>query len=184
VKELPMSKKPTKPRHASADGTPLRQVAALPYRKNAEGQIEVLLVSSRGKKRVIIPKGWREGKKPWKAAENEAREEGGVVGKIRRRPIGYFEYWKRLTDHFAPVKVDVYPLKVEKSLKKWPEKRQRVVKWLTAADAATLVDEPRLITILRNFTGRAGKRARPKPQKKVPDRRDRAGTVLVVADPS
>src|ERR1700722_15702966 len=106
-----MPKQRTKPRHASPDGTPLRQVAALPYRKNAAGDIEGLLVSSRGKKRVIIPKGWREGKKPWKAAENEAREEGGVIGKIRHRPIGYFEYWKRLVDHFALVKVDVYTLK-------------------------------------------------------------------------
>jgi len=167
-----MPKKPTKPRHASADGTPLRQVAALPYRKDAADQIEVLLVSSRGKKRVIIPKGWREGKRPWKAAENEAREEGGVVGKIRRRPIGYFEYWKRFADHFAPVRVDVYPLKVEKSLKRWPEKRQRVVKWLATADAATLVDEPRLITILKNFTGRAGKRSKSNTAEKNRGRRD------------
>src|SRR4051794_6525347 len=107
-----MPKHLCKPRHASADGTPLRQVAALPYRKNAAGEIQVLLVSSRGKKRIIIPKGWREHKKAWKAAEKEAREEGGVVGKIKRRPIGYFEYWKRLADHFALVKVDVYALRV------------------------------------------------------------------------
>ena len=93
-----MPKQPAKPHHASADGTPLRQVAALPYRTNVEGEIEVLLISSRGKKRVIIPKGWQESKKPWKAAEKEAREEAGVVGKIQHSSIGYFEYWKRLRD--------------------------------------------------------------------------------------
>lgn len=146
-----MSKHPAKAKHATADGTALRQVAALPYRKNAEGIIEVLLVSSRRTRRVIIPKGWQESKKPWKAAEKEAREEGGVVGKIRHRPIGYFEYWKRLVDHFALVKVDVYPLKVERSLKSWPEKQKRAVKWLSTADAALLVDEPRLISMLRDF---------------------------------
>jgi 8-oxo-dGTP pyrophosphatase MutT (NUDIX family) len=178
-----MAKQFAKPRHASPDGTPLRQVAALPYRKNNTGQIEVLLVTSRRKKRVIIPKGWREDKKPWKAAEKEAREEGGVVGKIRRRPIGYFEYWKCFANHLALVKVDVYPLKVEKSLKSWPEQKQRLAKWLTPADAATLVDEPRLISILKAFRGHARKSTRPKPLKKVPEELARPGTLLVVANP-
>jgi 8-oxo-dGTP pyrophosphatase MutT (NUDIX family) len=170
-----MPKQLAKPRHATADGTPLRQVAALPYRNNAEGKIEVLLISSRGKKRVIIPKGWQESKKPWKAAEKEAREEAGVVGKIRHSPIGYFEYWKRLRDHFALVEVDVYPLKVEKSLKGWPEKRQRVIKWLTTADAAMLVDEPRLISMLQDFNGRRRKSPRSKRQRKNSEARDHSG---------
>jgi hypothetical protein len=75
------------------------------------------------------------------------------VGKIRHHPIGYFEYWKRLADHFAMVKVEVYALKVEKSLKSWPDKRKRAVKWLSTTDAASLVDEPRLISLRREFTG-------------------------------
>jgi len=179
-----MSKQPRKPRRASADGTPLRQVAALPYRKNAEGEIEVLLVSSRGKRRVIIPKGWQESKKPWKAAEKEAREEGGVIGKIRHRPIGYFEYWKSLKDHFALVKVDVYPLKFERSLKSWRERQQRVVGWLTTSDAAVLVDEPRLVSILQGFTGQATKPAKPKRQNKRSESDRKRDSELILTTPS
>jgi hypothetical protein len=81
------------------------------------------------------------------------------------------------------VKVDVYALKVEKSLKDWPEKRHRAVKWVATADAALLVDEPRLISMLRNFTCRAYKRAQGKAQTKGAEKPDRAATRLAVASP-
>jgi hypothetical protein len=79
--------------------------------------------------------------------------EAGLIGRIKHRPIGQFEYWKRTTDHFDLINVDVYPLKVEKRLKKWPEKGQRVRKWVRGADAALLVDEPHLVTLIREFCG-------------------------------
>jgi 8-oxo-dGTP pyrophosphatase MutT (NUDIX family) len=139
--------KPSKAGKPIANG----QVAALPYRKNAGGEIEVLLLTSRSTHRLIIPKGWRSGLKGWKAAKIEAYEEAGLVGRIKHRPIGQFEYWKRRPDHFELISVDVYPLKVEKRLKKWPEKTQRAIKWLRGADAALLIDEPRLVTIIRDF---------------------------------
>jgi 8-oxo-dGTP pyrophosphatase MutT (NUDIX family) len=145
-----------------------RQVAALPYRKNAEGKIQVLLLTSRTTHRLIIPKGWRSGLKGWKAAKVEAYEEAGLVGKIKHAPIGDFEYWKRTPDHFELISVDVYPLKVEKRLKEWPEKRQRVMKWLSGADAALLVDEPRLVTLIRKFCGVDG------GGEMVPDRRPKS----------
>jgi 8-oxo-dGTP pyrophosphatase MutT (NUDIX family) len=130
-----------------------RQVAALPYRKDKAGQIEILLLTSRTTHRLIIPKGWRSGLKGWQAAKVEAFEEAGLVGKIQHHPIGDFDYWKRTADHFELITVDVYPLKVEKRLKKWPEKSQRVMKWLSGADAALLIDEPRLVTLIRDFCG-------------------------------
>jgi 8-oxo-dGTP pyrophosphatase MutT (NUDIX family) len=147
-----LAKSPRKPR-PSKRTAPLRQVAALPYRKNAAGEIKVLLLTSRSTHRLIIPKGWRSGLKGWKAAKIEAYEEAGLIGRIKHRPIGQFEYWKRTTDHFDLINVDVYPLKVEKRLKKWPEKGQRVRKWVRGADAALLVDEPHLVTLIREFCG-------------------------------
>jgi len=44
-------------------------------------------------------------------------------------------------------------LKVDKQRKKWPEKKQRETKWLNASDAALLIDEPRLVTLIREFYG-------------------------------
>jgi 8-oxo-dGTP pyrophosphatase MutT (NUDIX family) len=111
-----------------------------------------MLLTSRETKRFIIPKGWpSDPKKSWKAAAVEAREEAGLVGKIKHRPLGQYTYWKRLHDHFVLVEVDVFPLKVEKRLKHWPEQGERTTKWLSVEDAALLVDEPQLVSLIRNF---------------------------------
>ncbi len=61
--------------------------------------------------------------------------------------------------------VDVYPLKVDKQVKNWPEMNQRAMQWPSAADAALLIDEPRLVTLIRDFFNVVDNRAIP------PDRR-------------
>jgi 8-oxo-dGTP pyrophosphatase MutT (NUDIX family) len=73
------------------------QYAALPFRRKGKSPTEVLLVTSRETGRWIIPKGWpAKGKPPHKSAAREAREEAGVVGSVKRRPVGVFSYKKRL----------------------------------------------------------------------------------------
>lgn len=129
-----------------------RQVAALPFRKTAGGKTEILLITSRETGRFIIPKGW-----PMKrlsdadAAAREAYEEAGVVGKVRRKPIGEYRYWKRLERSFELLAVDVYPLEVQQQRADWPEKNARRAGWLPQEDAATLVDEPGLVALIRSF---------------------------------
>jgi 8-oxo-dGTP pyrophosphatase MutT (NUDIX family) len=61
---------------ATTEGLGLRaQIGALPWR-TTDG-LEILLLSSRETKRWVIPKGWPvKGKKPHRAAELEAYEEG------------------------------------------------------------------------------------------------------------
>ena len=74
---------------------PRLQYAALPYRRRGAA-IEVLLITSLGTKRWIIPKGWPiEGLKPPDSAAGEAMEEAGVVGVVGRESIGSFLYEKR-----------------------------------------------------------------------------------------
>ncbi len=129
-----------------------RQIAALPFRKTASGEIEVLLITSRETGRFIIPKGW-----PMKrlsgaeAAAKEAYEEAGVVGKVKREPIGAYSYWKRLERTFELLNVDVYALEVHEQRADWPEKGSRLLGWLRPEDAARLVDEPALITLIEKF---------------------------------
>ena len=123
------------------------QVAALPTRSGLGGTLEVLLISSRETRRWIIPKGWpMKGRKDHEAAAQEALEEAGVAGKVRKHPIGAYTYQKRLNDRMQPCRVMVYRLDVEKQLKAWPEKDQRERRWFPAAEAAELVTEagPRL----------------------------------------
>ncbi|MBZ6078641.1 NUDIX hydrolase [Microvirga puerhi] len=129
----------------------LSQVAALPFRLK-DGKVEVLLVTSRETKRWLIPKGWpMKGKKPYKAAAQEAAEEAGVKGEIRQTPIGHYEYWKRRTEHFDLCRVDVYPLAVSKQLKSWREKGQREAQWFDVEDAAYRVLEPALAELIRGL---------------------------------
>jgi hypothetical protein len=66
-----------------------------------------------------------------KSAAIEAREEAGVVGKVHRKPIGKYTYWKRLADQFRLVEVEVYPLEVSRQLETWREKQTRQMAWLS-----------------------------------------------------
>ena len=71
-------------------GKPIRQVAAVPFRLDAGGKVEVLLITSRTTKRFTVPKGWpMKGKSGRKAATTEAREEAGVLGNAPRKPLGH-----------------------------------------------------------------------------------------------
>jgi len=89
------------------------QYAALPYIR-LDGDIRVCLITSRGTKRWIIPKGWPKPPfEPYEQAAREAEEEAGLVGEISTDPIGSYTYRKRL--HFfasADCRVAVYPLLV------------------------------------------------------------------------
>src|SRR3974390_952808 len=70
-----------------------RQVAALPLRRTKSGALEVLLVTSRGTGRWIIPKGWPSKRlRDRKAAAREAREEAGVKGKILPKARGLISW--------------------------------------------------------------------------------------------
>src|SRR5262245_44760944 len=126
------------------------QYGALPYRLSAGSRPQFMLVTSRETRRWIIPKGWpKKGRSPHHSAAREAFEEAGVVGAVARRSIGSFSYEKRLRNGGAVVcQVRVFPLEVRRQNKQWPETRERVVKWLSASQAADKVKEPKLSAII------------------------------------
>jgi 8-oxo-dGTP pyrophosphatase MutT (NUDIX family) len=109
-----------------------------------------MLVTSRETRRWIIPKGWpKKGKSPHHSAAREAFEEAGIVGAVARHPAGSFSYEKRLKNGGTVVcEVHVFPLEVRRQKKQWPEKQDRVVKWLSASQAAEKVKEPNLSAII------------------------------------
>jgi 8-oxo-dGTP pyrophosphatase MutT (NUDIX family) len=133
-------------------GKPVRQVAAIPTRLDADGRIEVMLVTSNTTRRFIVPKGWpMKGKSGRKAAAIEAREEAGVVGVALKKPLGTYFYWKRLSSRFVEVVVSVYMLPVTEELADWQESTKRQRAWLKPADAAKLIDEPQLAALIESL---------------------------------
>jgi 8-oxo-dGTP pyrophosphatase MutT (NUDIX family) len=128
------------------------QVAALPVMFGDDGVGRVLLLTSRATKRWIIPKGWpMKGRKPWEAAAKEALEEAGIVGLMRKKPIGHYTYFKRRAAHFDLCHVDVFLLMIDKQRKKWRERGQRQAQWFTFEEAADRVSEQGLAAIMREF---------------------------------
>jgi 8-oxo-dGTP pyrophosphatase MutT (NUDIX family) len=129
-----------------------KQVAALPVKLDPEGRTRVLLITSRETKRFIVPKGWpMKGHQDYRAAAIEAQEEAGVIGRVGKKPVGSYMYWKRRAERFELCRVKVFILEVERQLPAWREKEQRQGAWFLIADAADLVDETGLVTILRKL---------------------------------
>jgi len=129
----------------------ITQYACLPFREHADGSIEVMLITSRGTRRWVIPKGWpMKGRKPHASAAREALEEAGLVGEVGKAPIGSYCYGKRLkSSEVIPCQVKVFALEVKSQRKRWPEKGQRSLRWFNPVEAAAAVDETELKDILR-----------------------------------
>ncbi len=132
----------------------------MPLRLGEARAPEVLLITSRETQRWVIPKGWpMPGLADSAAAAVEAREEAGVTGKVRAKPLGSYLYWKRREAHFDLVEVMVYRLDVTRQLTDWRERGERVARWMPLADAAEAVQEPGLQAILAALQARLAKAA-------------------------
>ncbi|CCD97034.1 conserved hypothetical protein [Bradyrhizobium sp. ORS 375] len=131
-----------------------KQFAALPFRIEA-AQLSILLITTRRKQRWSVPKGspmLRKG--PHRVAAIEAFEEAGLRGKIGRQPLGRFKHSKRKGKRKILCDVDLYPLKVKKQHGRYPERGQRKLIWLPAAEAARRVHRAKLRRLIESFASR------------------------------
>jgi len=126
------------------------QMAALPLRQSDSGDWRILMITSRDTGRWVLPKGWpMKGKNLRQAAEQEALEEAGVIGRISKNPMGVYHYLKRIEDGAdIPCEVVLYPMRVTKLLRRWPERNERKRKWFSAKGAAKRVMEEDLKDLL------------------------------------
>lgn len=134
-------------------GLPCRvQAAALPWRKTEAG-CEVMLVTSRGSGRWVLPKGWPENRELLhQAAAREAAEEAGVDGPISHQEIGRFYYGKVLPSGMKwRCQVMVFPMEVDQVADRWPERKKRKRKWFSPDEAAARVQEPDLRELIAGF---------------------------------
>ncbi|RVU07660.1 DUF47 family protein [Novosphingobium umbonatum] len=113
----------------------------------------MLLVTSRGTGRWVLPKGNpMKGLAPHAAAAQEAFEEAGLEGAVCPSPLGDYRYRKQLKSGASLlVKVRVFPLAVTSELDDWPEAGQRTRQWFALSEAADLVDETELRDLMRSF---------------------------------
>jgi 8-oxo-dGTP pyrophosphatase MutT (NUDIX family) len=134
----------------------ISHAGVLPYRITA-GEARYLLITSRGSKRWIIPKGRREdGRDARETALVEGYEEAGLKGEIGRRPLGAFRDRPKTGPDSM---VLVYPFHVLRRARTWPEKAEREAKWFKAEDAIAHVDYElgELIKAMNSRLRRAGK---------------------------
>ena len=83
MKKHQPSKTPPPRGSKGPEATKCRQVAALPWRRDAKGRLVVLLVTSRTNHKWMLPKGWpMPGKSDPETASIEAHEEAGVSGEV------------------------------------------------------------------------------------------------------
>jgi 8-oxo-dGTP pyrophosphatase MutT (NUDIX family) len=128
------------------------QYGVLPYRVGGNGA-EVMLLTSRGTGRWVIPKGWpMVDRKPREVATVEARQEAGIRGIVGRRPIGSFFYAKTL-DYGEDRLCErvVFLMLVTNEAPTWREQAQRRRAWFKRDIAAEVVQEGALALMISNL---------------------------------
>ena len=136
---------------ASSPKKALKQVGALCIcEADDSDQLRVLLVTSRDTGRWVIPKGWPARRlKAHKAAEREAIEEAGVLGRVSSSAMGQYRYTRASKDGDRLHVVAVYILAVRTELKQWLEEPERRRRWFSLSSAARRVAEPELRSLIR-----------------------------------
>ena len=123
-----------------------RQSGVIPYRVR-KGELEILLITSRKKRRWIIPKGIIE---PDYSARNsaakEALEEAGVKGSVQSKPLGIYRHrkWGRTCT------VKVYPMRVTRIYKVWDE-ADRDRAWVSLKKALKLISNDGLRQVMKKL---------------------------------
>jgi phosphohistidine phosphatase len=125
-----------------------RQSAVVPVRSR-EGRLEVLLITSRKRKRWVIPKGVKEPELSGpESAAKEALEEAGIEGDVPDSVLGTYTYDK----WGGECTVDVYLMRVKTVHAEWLE-QHRGREWVDVDTAAARLDEPALKVIVLSLRG-------------------------------
>jgi len=126
------------------------QYGVLPFRVEPDGSVEVMLITTRGRKEWMIPKGWPiGGMTAPESAAREALEEAGLIGQPGGASLGSFEVHKRLRGRKrVPCEVQVFPLLVDHQRASWREKDERTTRWFSLSEAKAAVSSESLAAIL------------------------------------
>jgi phosphohistidine phosphatase len=120
------------------------QSGVIPIRRQEDG-VAIMLITSRRRRRWIIPKGIVEpGLKSSESALKEAWEEAGLRGRLTPTPLGSYEYRK----WGGTCSVEVFLMEVREVAERWPE-NDRSRQWFAVEEAARSVREADLGALIR-----------------------------------
>ena len=120
----------------------IKKWGVIPYRLPEGGGVEVMLISTKGKK-WGLPKGnmiRRIG--PFRTALVEAFEEAGVAGKVSKETIKC---------RYKNTRLILYPMLVTKIYSSWPEETKRSRKWVELTEATKMIGSKELRGALENI---------------------------------
>ena len=144
-----------------------RQSAVLPFRRR-DGELEVLLITSRNGKRWVLPKGIVEpGMTAPDSAAKEAEEEAGVEGMVWETSLGRYAQKK----WGGTCKIEVFPMRVTAEKASWPEADTRRREWLPLEAAAQRVESTKLRKLLGRLPQAIDRDAEGRPPKRAETRR-------------
>ena len=102
-----------------------KQYGVLPYFKNTKKntkKTDLVLITSRTSRQWIMPKGNRIlNKSKMATAQQEAYEEAGLIGRLEEKNAMRVTIIRQDRE----IALTLYPMRVEKMLKLWPECHQR-----------------------------------------------------------
>ena len=123
-----------------------KQSAVVPVREN-DGELEIVLITSRKRKRWVIPKGVKEPEMSGPdSAAKEALEEAGIEGTVNPGTLGTYQYDK----WGGTCTVDVYLMEVTTVHETW-EEQFRDREWVDVSTAVERLREPALKKIIKNL---------------------------------
>jgi len=133
----------------------VKKVGVIPY-KIIDGKISILMVTSMGTGRWVLPKGkLKKLERHKKGCLREAFEEAGVKGEILTDFPMTIVIASNEQDKTGQIilktPVIFYPMQVKKDFKIWPEKKQRRRKWISLDKALDKIKSKDISSVLKNF---------------------------------
>jgi 8-oxo-dGTP pyrophosphatase MutT (NUDIX family) len=127
----------------------------VPFRLDANGRLEFLLIRRNGHLWWSLPKGRpTPGQTLAHSAALEAYEEAGIRGAMGSAPLGSFQYRKRgrgILDPAQLVELVLFSLKVEIEEESWPERGTRQRRWIDQERAPNFVAPGPLRNLLKGL---------------------------------
>ena len=135
------------------DLKPRKEIAILPVRSGEGGRPEVMLMASGKAQRLGVLKTSAErGRKDYRVAVFEARQQAGIIGRVHPRPIGSYVHLERIDGHTRRCIVKIYQIETERQAS--AERAEGRFTWFPADGAADLIDDPGLASIVRQLFAR------------------------------
>ena len=129
----------------------VEQSGVIAYGLN-EGNLSLVLITSKSTKRWVVPKGHIEPNLTAKeSAEQEAFEEAGIEGVVSDVTVGSYDYTKHDKEDSNIYRVSLFPMEIQRLHNDWPEANLRARQWMTIPQAVNAVNEETLKLLLKNF---------------------------------